>query len=139
MLPDHKPDEKISTSSFQLLKSPKLSCVHAPGHSDTLPDSVRHLFSRSSVQCAGQPLRMSSSDDGRRPLCLSGNDPGLLLHQHHPHLPLCWSCYRSDLEVCSEFPTFCRDGKLWVTLQIPMCNTIDLVFDCCMYAYIKKV
>lgn len=49
------------------------------------PDIVGNV-SRSTLQRAGEPLRLSSSDDGRRAFCLSGNGPGLLLYQHHPHL-----------------------------------------------------
>lgn len=63
------------------------------------------LLSRSSVQRAGEPLRLSPSDDGGWPLRLAGNDPGLVLHQHHPHLPLHRGYYRSLYlrAVCETF------------------------------------
>uniref|UniRef100_A0A674B4P1 Solute carrier family 16 member 3b n=1 Tax=Salmo trutta TaxID=8032 RepID=A0A674B4P1_SALTR len=53
--------------------------------------ALRH---RSSVQCVGESLRVSSGDDGGGTFCLSGDDSVFLLHQHHPHLPVYWSHYR---------------------------------------------
>lgn len=61
---------------------------------------------RSFVQYTGEPLWLSASDDGGRTLRLSGNDPCLLLHQHHPHLPHCWSDHRWDSQLQgSQLPT----------------------------------
>lgn len=61
---------------------------------------------RSFVQYTGEPLWLSASDDGGRPLRLTGNDPGLLLHQHHPHLPHRRSDHRWDSQLQgSQLPT----------------------------------
>lgn len=98
-----------------------LTLIVVPNLTDThsLTALVCYTSTRSSVQCAGKPLRLSSSDDGGRSLCLSGNDPGLLLHQHHPHLPHCWSHHRSDrLLQVSHLPE--SYSNIW-----PLLNTMN--------------
>lgn len=49
------------------------------------------VFPRTSVQCVGQQVWLSTCDDCWWTLCLNGNDSGLFCHEHRAHLPWSWS------------------------------------------------
>lgn len=73
--------------------------TRTPKYQNTLLNCIKSvnlccLFQRTSVQCVGEQVWLSTSYDYWRTFCFSGNDSGLFCHEHRAHLPCCWSYYR---------------------------------------------